>query len=93
TPPEGVSLGKKRPLRESDLAEFECLASAGPNAPLPDSPNAWTLDPATLDPQTLDLSVRNPHLQAETLPPAADCLARLRALHAELDTLLKDLAQ
>ena len=93
TPPQGVALGKKRPLRESDLAEFERLASAGPNAPLPDSPNAWTLDPATLDPQTLDLSVRNPHLQAETLPPAADCLARLRALHAELDTLLKDLAQ
>lgn len=88
TLPAGVSLGKTRPLREDDLAEFETLATA-PGQP-PSSPNAWTLDPATLDPETCDLSVRNPNLREERSPSAADCLTRLRDLHAEMDKLLDE---
>lgn len=88
TLPPGVSLGKTRPLREDDLAEFEALATA-PGQP-PPSPNAWTLDPATLDPETCDLSVRNPNLREERPPSAADCLTRLRELHAEMDKLLDE---
>lgn len=86
--PAGVSLGKTRPLREEDLAEFEALATAAGDPPA--SPNAWTLDPATLDPETCDLSVRNPNIREERPPSASECLTRLRDLHAEMDKLLNE---
>lgn len=86
--PAGVSLGKTRPLREEDLAEFEALATAAGDPPA--SPNAWTLDPATLDPETCDLSVRNPNIHEERPPSASECLTRLRDLHAEMDKLLNE---
>ena len=56
-----VSLGKRRPLLESDLAEFESLVR-GEKKP-EECPRAWEVDPAGLDPETLDLSAKNPNVQ------------------------------
>lgn len=58
-----VSLGKTRPLNESDLAEFEQIARGKKSGK--DCPSFWTVDPATIDRTTYDLSVRNPNKKSE----------------------------
>lgn len=77
-----VSLGKRRPLLESDLAEFEALVR-GEKKP-EECPRAWEVDPAGLDPETLDLSAKNPNVQEEKAPTAEECLAELRRVYAEV---------
>jgi len=89
---KGVTLGKKRPLRESDLAPFEALATGfwrGGHAP-EKADDSWTLDPKSLDPDTLDLSVVNPHVQAERLPTSDECEKEMREAWREIGKLLDE---
>ena len=90
TPPPGVSYGKTRPLLESDLAEFEAVATG--RKPLDGCDAAWELRAADIPADTCDLSVRNPHIQAAVLPTPSECRARLRDTLARLNALLQDLA-
>ena len=92
---KGETLGKKRPLRESDLASFEEAArdfwrpgGAG-GSPAKDASEHWTVDPATLDKKTLDLSVVNPNIEEERMPTSAECEAELLRLYGEIGKLLK----
>jgi type I restriction enzyme M protein len=92
---KGETLGKKRPLRESDLASFEEAArgfwrpgGAG-GSPAKDATEHWTVDPATLDQKTLDLSVVNPNIEEERMPTSAECEAELLRLYSEIGKLLK----
>ncbi|MBQ3811657.1 MAG: N-6 DNA methylase [Kiritimatiellae bacterium] len=80
--PAGITLGKRRPLLESDLAEFESLVRGGGDPAACKA--AWTVDPATLDPATLDLSVKNPNVVEERLPTAAERLVAIRETFAAL---------
>ena len=90
-----VSLGKTRPLLESDLAEFESMVGAdltteGGKAPTAiKSPCHWQLDPETIDQTTFDLSVKNPNRKTEELPSAAECRARIAKIYAELGKVLQ----
>ena len=88
----GETLGKKRPLRESDLAAFE-NAAAGFWRPdwkcETDAPEHWALDAAAVDPATCDLSVVNPNVVAERVPTVAECEAQISRLYAEIGSLLK----
>ena len=89
---KGATLGKKRPLRESDLASFEeaargfwrdgweCRCEAAEH---------WTRDPAAIDPKTADLSVVNPNVEAERMPTVAECEAEIARLYAEIGETLK----
>ena len=88
---KGETLGKKRPLRESDLAPFETMAAGfwrdgykceGAAA------EHWTVDPATLDQKTLDLSVVNPNVEEERMPTSAECEAELLRLYGEIGKLI-----
>jgi len=85
-----VSLGKTRPLYESDLEEFEQFATA-PMLDAATSPRHWTLDPKTIDPATFDLSVHNPNKQEERPPTVAECEAELKDAFAQLHKLIKEL--
>ena len=91
---KGETLGKKRPLRESDLAGFEALASGfwrpgGAGGPPAESHSeAWSINPKTLDPATLDLSVVNPNIEAERLPTTAECEGVMRDAWREIGKLL-----
>ena len=80
--PAGITLGKRRPLLERDLAEFESLVRGGGDPAACKA--AWTVDPATLDPATLDLSVKNPNVVEERLPTAAERLVAIRETFAAL---------
>lgn len=92
---KGETLGKKRPLRESDLASFEEAArdfwrSGGAGGSPADALTcSWTVDPATLDQKTLDLSVVNPNIVEERMPTSAECEAELLRLYSEIGKLLK----
>ena len=84
----GVSLGKRRPLLESDLAQFESLVRGDAS---PDGvPATWSVDPAALDPATLDLSVKNPNVEEARLPSSAECEAAIRAAWREIGALLEE---
>ena len=83
-----VSLGKTRPLYETDLAEFEKLAKGGKT----ESAAHWTLDPAAVDRTTYDLSVHNPNKKEEKPPTVAECEAELKAAFAEIGKLMKEFA-
>lgn len=87
---KGVSLGKTRPLKEDDLAEFEALVRSGARAK--DSPAHWTVDPSTLDRTTYDLSVKNPHVEAVHARLPAEVKRDIRAVFAEIETLVKELS-
>ena len=82
----GVSLGKTRPILESDLAEFESFATGQEK---PRGKWTWTLDPAAVNTQTYDLSVVNPHIKPEKLPSSAEVLADIRSLHADIGKALE----
>ena len=82
----GVSLGKTRPILESDLTEFESFATGKEK---PHGKWTWTVDPAKVDQKTFDLSVVNPHIKPEKLPSAAEVLASLRSLHADISKALE----
>jgi type I restriction enzyme M protein len=91
---KGVSLGKTRPLREEDLAEFEGLAKgwfarADARATQPSGGAAWTVDVKGIDPETLDLSVNNPNVEEEKLPTVAECCAEIEAIYKEMGEILK----
>ena len=84
----GVSLGKTRPLKESDLEEFEALftgkkTSEGVKA-------TWTVDPAKIDKTTYDLSVRNPNIEEEKIRPSAEIRAEIADVYARIGKLLED---
>ncbi|MBR1608183.1 MAG: N-6 DNA methylase [Kiritimatiellae bacterium] len=93
---KGVNLGKKRPLLESDLAEFESLAKGFWKKPDGDEANRapgdvssyWTIDPATLDQTTFDLSLVNPNVAETKTPTAAECEAEIQRLYAEIGEVL-----
>jgi type I restriction enzyme M protein len=84
---QGVSLGKTRPLRESDLAEFEAIATGRQSGEGVQS--FWTVDPALVDKDTFDLSVKNPNRKAETRASAAECRAEIKAAFAEIAGIIK----
>jgi hypothetical protein len=90
---KGETLGKKRPLRESDLAGFEKMAAGFWRDGYECEGAAtehWTVDPATLDKNTLDLSVVNPNVEEERMPTSAECEAELLRLYGEIGKLLKE---
>ena len=84
-----VSLGKTRPLYETDLAEFEKLATGGKVK----TEAHWTVDPKTVDKTTYDLSVHNPNKKEEKPPTVAECEAELKAAFAEIGKLMKEFAR
>lgn len=86
---KGVSLGKTRPLRETDLAEFEALVKKSgfpKDGELKASECAahWQVDPKTVDEATADLSVKNPNVEEVKLPSAAECRSEIKAALAEI---------
>ena len=93
---KGVNLGKKRPLLESDLAEFESLAKGfwkkrdgdEANRAPGDVSSCWTIDPGTLDQTTFDLSLVNPNVAETKTPTAAECEAEIQRLYAEMGEVL-----
>lgn len=81
-----VSLGKTRPLYESDLAEFEKIATGGKVK----SERHWTIDPASVDKTTYDLSVHNPNKTEEKSLTVAECAAELKEAFAAITRLMKE---
>jgi type I restriction enzyme M protein len=55
------NLSKTNPLNENDLADFVKLQKAKA-----DSEISWTINIADVDPASFDLSVKNPHKQADS---------------------------
>ena len=89
---KGETLGKKRPLRESDLAPFEEAARGFWRTGWEcrrEAAEHWTRDPATIDPKTADLSVVNPNVEVERMPTVAECEAEIAHLYAEIGEALK----
>ena len=84
---QGVSLGKTRPLRESDLAEFEAIATCKQSGEGVE--RFWTVDPALVDKDSFDLSVKNPNRKAETRASAAECRAGIKAAFEEIGAIIK----
>ncbi|MBR1921962.1 MAG: SAM-dependent DNA methyltransferase [Kiritimatiellae bacterium] len=92
---KGVSLGKTRPLREADLAEFESLVKKSRfprdgELKASECPAHWQIDPNTVDEATADLSVKNPNVAEEKLPSAAECRAAVKAALAEIAAVVKE---
>ena len=90
---KGETLGKKRPLRESDLAPFEAMAAGFWRDGYKCEGAAtehWTVDPATLDQNSLDLSVVNPNVEEERMPTSAECEAELLRLYGEIGKLIAE---
>ena len=85
---QGVSLGKTRPLKESDLAEFEAIATGQKSGEGVEA--FWTVDPADVDQETFDLSVKNPNKRAETRASSAECREDIKAAFAEIGDILKE---
>ncbi|MBR6021494.1 MAG: N-6 DNA methylase [Kiritimatiellae bacterium] len=85
---QGVSLGKTRPLKESDLAEFEAIATGQKSGE--GVPSFWTVDPATINPESFDLSVKNPNKKAEIRASSAQYRADIKAAAAEIAEIIKD---
>ena len=84
---KGVSLGKTRPLRESDLAEFEAIAKGEKGGKGVEA--YWEVKPEDIDKETFDLSVKNPNKKAEKKASAAECRAEIQAAFAEIGEILK----
>ena len=82
-----VSLGKTRPLRESDLAEFEAIATGKKSGKGVEA--FWTVKPEDVDKETFDLSVKNPNRKAEERASAAECRERIKAAVAEIGEIIK----
>ena len=55
------NLGKTNQLNENDLAD--CVKLQKTKA---DSENSWTVNMSDVDPASFDLSVKNPHKQADS---------------------------
>lgn len=85
-----VSLGKTRPLLESDLEEFEGIA-LGKIKDTKGIKSFWTIDPASVDKETYDLSVHNPNRVEEKPPTVEECRAEIKSIFAELKELVKDI--
>lgn len=91
---KGVSLGKTRPLRETDLAEFEALVKksgfpADGGLKASECPSHWQVDPKTVDEETVDLTVKNPNMEEVKLPSAAECREEIKAALAEIAAVIE----
>jgi type I restriction enzyme M protein len=84
---QGVSLGKTRPLKESDLAEFEAIATGQKSGEGVES--FWTVNPADVDLETFDLSVKNPNKKAESRATSAECREEIKSACAEIVAILQ----
>ena len=79
------NLGKTNPLNENDLADFVKLQKSKA-----DSENSWTVNIADVDPASFDLSVKNPHKQADsTLRAPQTILDEMKSLDEESTKILK----
>ena len=79
------NLGKTNPLNENDLADFVKLQKSKA-----DSENSWTVNMADVDPASFDLSVKNPHKQADsTLRAPLTILDEMKSLDEESAKILK----
>ncbi|MBK6646285.1 MAG: N-6 DNA methylase [Anaerolineales bacterium] len=81
------NLGKTNPLNENDLADFVKLQKSKA-----DSENSWTVNMADVDPASFDLSVKNPHKQADsTLRAPLTILDEMKSLDEESAKILKSI--
>ena len=79
------NLGKTNPLNENDLADFVKLQKSKA-----DSENSWTVNIADVDPASFDLSVKNPHKQADSaLRDSQTILDEMKSLDEESAKILK----
>ncbi len=79
------NLGKTNPLNENDLADFVKLQKSKA-----DSENSWTVNIADVDPASFDLSVKNPHKQADSaLRDPLTILDEMKLLDEESVKVLK----
>jgi len=79
------NLGKTNPLNENDLADFVKLQKSKA-----DSENSWTVNLADVDPASFDLSVKNPHKQADSaLRDPQTILDEMKSLDEESAKILK----
>jgi type I restriction enzyme M protein len=79
------NLGKTNPLNENDLLDFVNLQKTKA-----DSENSWTVDMADVDPASFDLSVKNPHKQADSaLRDPLAILDDMKSLDEESVEILK----
>jgi type I restriction enzyme M protein len=79
------NLGKTNPLNENDLADFVKLQKTKA-----DSENSWTVNIADVDPASFDLSVKNPHKQADSaLRDPLTILDEMKSLDEESAEILK----
>ena len=79
------NLGKTNPLNENDLADFVSLQKSKA-----DSENSWTVDIADVDPASFDLSVKNPHKQADSaLRAPQTILDEMKSLDEESAKILE----
>ncbi len=78
------NLGKTNPLNENDLADFVKLQKSKA-----DSENSWTVNMADVDPASFDLSVKNPHKQADSaLRAPLTILDEMKSLDEDTATIL-----
>lgn len=89
------NLGKTNPLNENDLADFVKLQKSKA-----DSENSWTVNMADVDPSTgsgqrpasFDLSVKNPHKQADSaLRDPQTILDEMKSLDEDSAEILKSI--
>lgn len=79
------NLGKTNPLNENDLADFVKLQKTKA-----DSENSWTVNMTDVDPSSFDLSVKNPHKQANSaLRAPLTILDEMKSLDEESAKILK----
>lgn len=79
------NLGKTNPLNENDLADFVKLQKSKA-----DSENSWTVNMVDVDPASFDLSVKNPHKQADSaLRDPLTILDEMKSLDEESAEILK----
>ncbi len=79
------NLGKTNPLSENDLADFMKLQKTKE-----DSHNSWTVNLSDIDPDSFDLSIKNPHKQADsTLRDPQIILDEMKSLDEESAKILK----
>ncbi|MBC7879596.1 MAG: N-6 DNA methylase [Anaerolineales bacterium] len=81
------NLGKTYPLNENDLADFVKLQKSKA-----DSENSWTVNMADVDSASFDLSVKNPHKQADSaLRAPQTILDEMKSLDEESAKILKSI--
>jgi len=79
------NLGKTNPLNENDLADFVKLQKTKA-----DSENSWSINIADVDSAAFDLSVKNPHKQADAaLRDPLIILDEMKSLDEESAKILK----